>query len=264
MLRPDRWQLVGLLTEEILEEGARVTAGDGASLGHVTSAYRSETLGRPIALALVAAGRARIGTVVRVPMPKGPIEATVVAPVFHDPKGERPVVPIGPPPMRSPRRLAKTPIAVPQAARCEAATLSQAPETSRFNIRASSPLAPPLRAATLDAHHILWLGPDEYLAMGDGAPDVAADSIVDVSHRTAGIRLEGSKAAWCVNAFCPLDLDELPPGACARTVFEKAEIVLWRLSDTAFHLEIARSFVPYVWACLEEARREFLPAAPAC
>ena len=37
-------------------------------LGHVTSAYWSETLRRPIALALVASGRARIGTGLYVPM----------------------------------------------------------------------------------------------------------------------------------------------------------------------------------------------------
>ena len=142
--------------------------------------------------------------------------------------------------------------------------LSLAPDVSRFNIRATDPLAPPLRAVLRGAHHILWLGPDEYLAMGDGPPDIAAESLVDVSHRTVGIRLEGARAAWCVNAFCPLDLDDLPPGGCARTLFGKAEIVLWRRSDTVFHIETARSFLPYVWGCLEEARREFLPASPVC
>ena len=72
--RPDivaenRKQLVGLLTEDpnvVLEEGAQVTESatppvGAPALGHVTSSYRSETLGRSIALALVAAGRSRIG-----------------------------------------------------------------------------------------------------------------------------------------------------------------------------------------------------------
>jgi sarcosine oxidase gamma subunit len=27
-----------------------------------------------------------------------------------------------------------------------------------------------------------------------------------------------------------------------------------------FRIEVARSFAPYVWDCLEEARREFLPS----
>ena len=45
---------------------------------------------------------------------------------------------------------------------------------------------------------------------------------------------------------------------CTRTVFGKAEIVLWRTAAETFRIEVARSFAPYVWACLEEARREFL------
>ena len=49
-----------------------------------------------------------------------------------------------------------------------------------------------------------------------------------------------------------------PVGMCTRTVFGKAEIVLWRTEAEAYHIEVARSFAPYVWACLEEARREFL------
>ncbi len=264
MRRPDRWQLVGLLSDQVLEEGARVTATDGTSLGHVTSAYRSETQGHPIALALVAGGRSRIGGAVEIPMPNGKIAAQVVPPVSYDPKGERLTAPIATPPPRVSVRLTETPVAVPFTAPCAGVSLSLAPETSRFNIRTSVPLAPPLRAAVHGAHDIFWLGPDEYLAMGDGPPDIVADSIVDVSHRTAAIRLEGAKAAWCINAFCPLDLDDLPPGACTRTVFEKTEIVLWRLSDTIFHIEAARSLVPYVWALLEDARREFLPPPPAC
>jgi heterotetrameric sarcosine oxidase gamma subunit len=45
---------------------------------------------------------------------------------------------------------------------------------------------------------------------------------------------------------------------CTRTVFGKAEIVLWRTGAEEFRVEVARSLAPYVWACLEEARREFV------
>ncbi|WP_019997093.1 sarcosine oxidase subunit alpha family protein [Aureimonas ureilytica] len=96
----DRKQMVGLLTSEpgtILEEGAQVVdhvpnAGAAATipaLGHVTSSYRSETLGRSIALALVRNGRARIGETVDIPMPGGRIPAVIVDPVFHDKANER-------------------------------------------------------------------------------------------------------------------------------------------------------------------------------
>jgi sarcosine oxidase subunit alpha len=97
MLAPNRKQLVGLLTADghtVLEEGMQVTAnatpaiGEHA-LGHVTSAYHSPALGRPIALALVEAGRARVGETLFVPTSGRSIAVTLVAPVFLDPEGAR-------------------------------------------------------------------------------------------------------------------------------------------------------------------------------
>ena len=84
--------------------------------------------------------------------------------------------------------------------------------------------------------------------------------IVDVSHRDTALAVSGPRAAWAINAFCALDLHPaaFPVGMCTRTVFGKAEIVLWRTAAETFRIEVARSFAPYVWACLEEARREFL------
>src|SRR3546814_8035516 len=69
MLKPDRKQLVGLLTQDpkvVLEEGAQIVDDPGQPLpmkmiGHVTSSYWSEALGRSIALAIVEGGRAREG-----------------------------------------------------------------------------------------------------------------------------------------------------------------------------------------------------------
>jgi heterotetrameric sarcosine oxidase gamma subunit len=48
---------------------------------------------------------------------------------------------------------------------------------------------------------------------------------------------------------------------CTRTLLGKAEVILWRTGADAFHIEVARSLLPYVWACLEEARLEFLDPA---
>ena len=97
MVKPGRRQLVGLLTTDertVLEEGAQITrerdpAVGSPALGHVTSAYASDAVGRPIALALVAEGRRRMGDRLFVPMPNGAIEVEVVSPVFYDPKGGR-------------------------------------------------------------------------------------------------------------------------------------------------------------------------------
>jgi sarcosine oxidase subunit alpha len=96
----DRKQMVGLLTRDpavVLEEGAQVVdpmpdakaPASVPALGHVTSSYASQTLGRSIALALVRGGRSRIGQTVDIPMPGGRIAAEIVDPVFHDKANER-------------------------------------------------------------------------------------------------------------------------------------------------------------------------------
>ncbi|HET9067900.1 MAG TPA: sarcosine oxidase subunit alpha [Amaricoccus sp.] len=103
LTRPDmvakgRKQLVGLLTEDpkvVLEEGAQIVADPEepkpmTMLGHVTSAYWSETLGRSIAMAVVADGHERDGQTLHVPMPDRTITARLVrSTVFYDPEGKR-------------------------------------------------------------------------------------------------------------------------------------------------------------------------------
>ena len=93
----NRKQLVGLLTADpdfVLEEGSQIT--DTAAqrppmpvIGHVTSSYHSPVLGRSIALALISAGRSRMGQTLYIPTRHGESTVTVANPVFYDPKGER-------------------------------------------------------------------------------------------------------------------------------------------------------------------------------
>jgi sarcosine oxidase subunit alpha len=97
MSRPGRKQFIGLLTEnpqDLLEEGAQVVTDPKAPvpvpmIGHVTSSYHSAALGRSIALAVIADGRARIGETIFVPMPGKVIRAKVTAPMFYDAEGSR-------------------------------------------------------------------------------------------------------------------------------------------------------------------------------
>ena len=97
MHSPERKQLVGLLTAQphvVLTEGAQIVLDARATpptlpIGHVTSSYYSATLGRSIALALVRAGRSRMGQTLYVPMPGGNLAVQVTSPVFYDPKGSR-------------------------------------------------------------------------------------------------------------------------------------------------------------------------------
>ncbi|OSQ36731.1 sarcosine oxidase subunit alpha [Thalassospira mesophila] len=100
--RPDlvadgRKQLVGLLTQDgktLLEEGAQLVLDANQPIpmkmvGHVTSSYHSDAVGRPIAFALLENGHNRVGETVYIPMPEGVISADVTGTVFYDPDGAR-------------------------------------------------------------------------------------------------------------------------------------------------------------------------------
>ncbi len=98
---PLRKQLVGLLPTDartVLPEGSQIIEfrGDGQlpsppvpMLGHVTSSYRSAELGRPFALALVRAGRSRIGDTVHVPVGEELVPVQITGSVLVDPEGNR-------------------------------------------------------------------------------------------------------------------------------------------------------------------------------
>jgi len=97
-LREDRFQLVGLATADpatVLPEGAQLVEEPGhrppvAMEGHVTSSYYSARLSRSIALAMVKRGSKRTGQILYAPLADGRIiSATIVSPVFYDPKGVR-------------------------------------------------------------------------------------------------------------------------------------------------------------------------------
>ncbi|WP_172328465.1 sarcosine oxidase subunit alpha [Mangrovicoccus sp. HB161399] len=101
LMRPDlvaegRKQLVGLLTEDgsKLEEGAQIVFDPAQPVpmtmrGHVTSSYSTGTTGRPIALALVEGGHAKMGETVHIPMPDRTIAAKITGTVFFDPENTK-------------------------------------------------------------------------------------------------------------------------------------------------------------------------------
>ena len=125
------------------------------------------------------------------------------------------------------------------------------------------------RAAAGGDFAALWLGPDEWLLIaGEHAAEETAaalraalaglpHSLVDVSHRQVALEVSGPDAPLLLAAGCPLDLDAaaFPPGMCTRTMLAKAEVILWRTGADAFHIEVWRSFAPYVSAFLTEAAR---------
>jgi len=96
-VRSDRKQLVGLLTDspgEVLPEGGQIIETAASTppvkmIGHVTSSYYSANLGHSIALALVRGGQQRHGERVYIPLEGRTVSATMTAPRFFDPDGEK-------------------------------------------------------------------------------------------------------------------------------------------------------------------------------
>ena len=158
------------------------------------------------------------------------------------------------------------------------------PSATRFSARADRAAAETIgrtfgvplprdacRSAEGGRRAVLWLGPDEWLLIAasgeaealmrdmEGALDGAPASLVDISDRQVGIDVEGAEAEEAINGFSALDLDigAFPVGMCTRTIFGKAEIVLWRIAPDRFRIEVWRSFAPYVLGCLAEATREY-------
>ncbi len=118
----------------------------------------------------------------------------------------------------------------------------------------------PCRAMEAEGRSALWLGPDEWLLLappGTLDADMSAEgaAVVDIGHRQVGLVLDGPGAVDALAAGCPLDLHPtaFPVGMCTRTVFGKAEIVLWRQDAERFHVEVWRSFAAYVHGLLERA-----------
>lgn len=142
---------------------------------------------------------------------------------------------------------------------------------SRFSLRVSEAAVQTLglpadinSSNTRIGHTAFRLGPDEFLLLlpeGEVPTINIAESysLVDISHRQTAILLHGPHAADMLNAGCPLDLDEtaFSIGMATRTMFMKADIVLWRTGAEAFHIEVWRSFAPYVWSLLEVIGQEY-------
>ena len=127
------------------------------------------------------------------------------------------------------------------------------------------------RASQGGTRAALWLGPDEYLILAleaeasvlartlEDALHAEPHSLVDVSHRQTALEIRGPRVEDILNSACPLDLDvrAFAIGMCTRTVFAKAEIVLWRTAADVFRLEVWRSFTDYVARFLDEVVREY-------
>lgn len=144
-------------------------------------------------------------------------------------------------------------------------TISLAPPMARYSLRARQPQAletlfgikvPKKVGAILGG--IVCLGPDEWLLraeagtlipMGVGLPI----AVTDISERSVCLIVEGPQAALLLASGCPLDLDRFTVGRATRTLYETVEIILIRESEACFHVEVWRSFAPWLWTALTTA-----------
>lgn len=126
------------------------------------------------------------------------------------------------------------------------------------------------RTAVRDDVAALRLGPDEWLVLApppnkemllEALRSGHASSVgcaVDVSDRHFGLILAGSRCDDVLASACPLDfgLAAFPAGMCTRTLFGKAEVILWRIDARTFRLEAGRSYAPYVTGLLAVCVRD--------
>jgi sarcosine oxidase, subunit gamma len=105
---------------------------------------------------------------------------------------------------------------------------------------------------------IACLGPDEWLMRagagaaipnGEGLPI----AITDISERALCLIVEGPRAAEILMSGCPLDLETFAVGRVTRTIYETVEIILIREAEDRFHVEVWRSFAPWLWTALTKA-----------
>jgi sarcosine oxidase, subunit gamma len=105
---------------------------------------------------------------------------------------------------------------------------------------------------------IACLGPDEWLmcaAAGTAIPtgEGLPVAVTDISERALCLVVEGPRAAETLMSGCPLDLETFAVGRATRTIYETVEIILIREAEDRFHVEVWRSFAPWLWTALTKA-----------
>ncbi|NUP61183.1 MAG: FAD-dependent oxidoreductase [Nonomuraea sp.] len=244
--RDGRKRLVGLLPDDpgtLVEEGAQLVRGEPPMLGHVTSGYASEALGRTFGLAMVrdAAPGDRL-TAVSGTTAHG---VTVVDPVLYDPDNtRRDGDPLDRPARTGPEGVlrAESPAAAYagrfEAASGPAARLREVPFEPMWEVRGADPGAG------------LRLGPSWWLVTGDVTPH---EDWVDVSGQRTILELSGPSALDVLITGCPIDLHpDVFPGH-AQTLLGKTSVILERRAPETYRVHVRSSFTTYLAEWLLDA-----------
>ena len=147
----------------------------------------------------------------------------------------------------------------------EGVKISLAAPMARYSIRARQPQAVETLFNTRFPHKIgateggiACLGPDEWLLRADDGTAIPIGeglplAVTDVSERAICLIVEGARAAKVLMSGCPLDLEMFAVGRATRTLYETVEIILIREAEDCFHVEVWRSFAPWLWTALTTA-----------
>jgi sarcosine oxidase subunit gamma len=140
----------------------------------------------------------------------------------------------------------------------------------------TAPPTAPNTVASGDDLALLWLGPDEWLALRHAAPPEAEAqlaarlrdalgalhaAVTEVGEQYVCIHVAGAQARAVIEKGCPLDLHAKVFGGvghCAQSHLSKTAILLHQVSEEpAFDLYTRRSFADYLWRWLEDAAGEY-------
>ena len=116
----------------------------------------------------------------------------------------------------------------------------------------------PNTTTTWNGHDVLWLGPDEWLVVGEpgseeeivralgDAFDGSHASVLDVSANRAVFDLDD--ALELLSTACGLDLDPTRwiPGMCAQTLVGHAQVILHQRDERTTRVFVRPSFAGYL------------------
>jgi sarcosine oxidase, subunit gamma len=149
-------------------------------------------------------------------------------------------------------------------------TLSNASPTRQVGLRLRPPFPAylagiplplaPNRVSVASGLRVLWLGPDEWLVVAEGAaPDLLPRlehavagrraALNDLSSSRAIIDIGGPSARELIAAGCGLDLHPraFGPGHCAQTLFARVPVILDQLDDAPhYRLLVRRSYARWL------------------
>jgi sarcosine oxidase subunit gamma len=124
----------------------------------------------------------------------------------------------------------------------------------------------PNTATTWGGRDVLWLGPDEWLVVGDAGTEGEIvrtlsellagrhASVVDVSANR--IVFDVPDALQLLSTACGLDLDpnRWRPGMCAQTLLSHAQVILHQRDERTTRVFVRPSFAGYLIERLDDRR----------